>query len=66
VALFIARRPAGGHRIRVDPPFPTPDRARETPETLTAAYTAAIEAQIRRHPEEWVWWHRRWRRRSPV
>jgi KDO2-lipid IV(A) lauroyltransferase len=30
--------------------------------TLTATLTAAIEAQIRRVPAEWVWWHERWRR----
>jgi KDO2-lipid IV(A) lauroyltransferase len=28
--------------------------------------TAAIEAQIRRVPEQWVWMHRRWRRQPPV
>lgn len=68
LALFIARRPEGGHVIRVQPPFPPADPARDTPETLTAAYTRAIEDHIRRHPAEWVWWHRRWRRRpaAPV
>jgi KDO2-lipid IV(A) lauroyltransferase len=30
---------------------------------LTAQFTAAIEAAIRRSPREWVWWHERWRRR---
>jgi KDO2-lipid IV(A) lauroyltransferase len=30
---------------------------------LTARFTAAIEAAIRRAPAEWVWWHERWRRR---
>ena len=32
-------------------------------EELTAAATAAIEAQIRAYPEQWVWMHRRWRTR---
>jgi len=27
--------------------------------------TRAIEEQVRRHPEQWVWMHRRWRR-QPV
>jgi KDO2-lipid IV(A) lauroyltransferase len=28
----------------------------------TALMTAQIEQQIRHHPEQWVWWHKRWRR----
>ena len=63
VALFISRRPEGGHVIRVLPPFAPADPARDDAESLTAAYTKVIEAHVREHPEEWVWWHRRWRRR---
>jgi hypothetical protein len=37
-------------------------RGRGEVAALTAALTAAIEAQIRRAPAEWVWWHERWRR----
>jgi KDO2-lipid IV(A) lauroyltransferase len=66
-AVFIHRRPAGGHRIVIrqvfDPPATT-DRL-EALRELTTAFSAALEAQIREHPEEWVWWHRRWRR-APV
>ena len=29
---------------------------------LTARMTAELEAAIRRHPTQWVWVHRRWRR----
>jgi KDO2-lipid IV(A) lauroyltransferase len=59
--LFISRRPDGGHRIVVHPPFADVDRDRDSVESLTAAYTAAIERHVREHPTEWVWWHRRWR-----
>jgi Kdo2-lipid IVA lauroyltransferase/acyltransferase len=63
VGIFISRRPEGGHLIHVLPPFPSATAADSTVEGLTATYTAAIEAHVRAHPDEWVWWHRRWRRR---
>ena len=32
---------------------------------LTTAFNAAIEAEVRAHPEEWVWMHARWKTRPP-
>ncbi len=37
-----------------------------TPEALTAALTARIEGAIREEPAQWVWFHKRWKRRPPV
>jgi Kdo2-lipid IVA lauroyltransferase/acyltransferase len=34
-------------------------------EQLTARVMAYEEALVRRHPEQWVWWHKRWRTRPP-
>ncbi|MBD3855889.1 MAG: lysophospholipid acyltransferase family protein [Acidobacteria bacterium] len=62
---FIHRRADGSHKAEIHPPLPIPvggsleDRVQE----LTAAATAVIERQIRTHPEQWVWMHRRWRTR---
>jgi len=62
---FIHRLPDGRHHAEVHPALPEPtasehdDRVQE----LTAAATAAIETQIRSHPEQWVWIHRRWKTR---
>jgi KDO2-lipid IV(A) lauroyltransferase len=61
VPTFSERRPDGSHRITFHPALDLPDDATEA----TARMTTAIENQVRRHPEQWVWMHRRWRRRPP-
>jgi KDO2-lipid IV(A) lauroyltransferase len=62
VPSFIERLPDGRHLARFLPPLDLPDDETEA----TALMTAAIEAQIRRVPEQWVWMHRGWRRQPPV
>lgn len=62
VPAFIERRPDRGHLVRFLPVLDLPDDPREA----TALMTAAIEEQIRRRPEQWVWWHKRWRRQPAV
>ena len=58
---FVERKPDGNHHVRLLPPIPC--RRGEDPVALTARITSEIEAQIRRHPEQWVWMHDRWRER---
>jgi len=65
VTVFIERRP-GGHLVRIEPVEVRRGRARIDVTELTARLTAAIEAQIRRAPVDWVWWHERWRRQPPA
>ncbi len=61
VTIFIERDAAGIQHIRIGNPRPTsPD---EDPIALTAELTRAIEEQVRRVPEQWVWMHKRWRAR---
>jgi KDO2-lipid IV(A) lauroyltransferase len=62
VTAFIERRPEGGHRVRFAAVPPVEGRGHGAVVALTARFTAAIEAQLRRAPAEWVWWHERWRR----
>ncbi len=53
------------HHLTFHPPIDTPRTGDPEQDlaTLTAAATTTIEAQIRTHPEQWVWMHRRWRTR---
>jgi Kdo2-lipid IVA lauroyltransferase/acyltransferase len=60
--VFIEREPDGRHLARVTAVPNDVRRHRDGVHELTARLTAAIEAQIRRAPEQWVWWHQRWRR----
>jgi KDO2-lipid IV(A) lauroyltransferase len=62
---FIHRRPDGTHKAEIHPALPTPvdGSLEDRVEELTAAATAVVEDQIRAHPEQWVWMHRRWRTR---
>jgi len=67
LVLTCHRRPGGGHRLEVaevacDPS--APDREAEVVR-VTAACAALQEAAIRRHPDEWVWMHQRWKTRPP-
>jgi Kdo2-lipid IVA lauroyltransferase/acyltransferase len=61
VAVFIRRRPEGGHVVTFER-VSTEGGGRGQILELTARFTAAIEAAIRKSPSEWVWWHERWRR----
>ncbi|MCG8462195.1 MAG: lysophospholipid acyltransferase family protein, partial [Holophagales bacterium] len=62
VPTFSERLDDGSHRLTFHPPLDLPEDLTEA----TARMTAAIEAQIRRRPEQWVWMHRRWRQRPPA
>ncbi len=62
VVGFLQRRADGRYQLsgaEVDVPH-TGDAEADVVE-LTARYSAAIEAAVRRTPEQWVWMHQRWK-----
>ena len=67
IPVFALPLPGGRYRLiyehPVDPPRPdSPDPVRE----LTQRCTDVLEMYVRRHPELWLWMHRRWRDRDPA
>lgn len=65
--LFVCllRREGSGFRMLVFPPIDidwSDDRTQDLHEA-TAAYTRILEDEFRDHPEQWVWFHDRWRTR---
>ncbi len=63
---FIRRRPDGRHRVDFEAPyFPPGDASEENVRAVTAWHTARLEREVRAHPEQWFWLHRRWKTAPP-
>jgi KDO2-lipid IV(A) lauroyltransferase len=53
------------HRLHFEPPIETIDTGNQKEDVIanTARYAKVLESIIRRHPDQWLWIHRRWRTR---
>lgn len=56
VSAFCVRKPSGGFRIIL---HELTDR--QSAQTILDQYHAHLESIIREYPEQWVWFHKRWR-----
>ena len=65
VPAFIHRLPNGGHELVLEPEIPLVITGDLDHDILvnTARFTESIERQVRVHPEQWFWVHRRWKSR---
>ena len=61
------REPDGRHVLRFEAPLPPihDDDVGAEIRRNTRAYNAALERAVVRHPEQWWWVHRRWKRAAP-
>jgi KDO2-lipid IV(A) lauroyltransferase len=64
VLALVTRERDGRYTLRFEPVpvVNTGDRERDVA-AVVAAYTSQLEAWVRRYPEQYLWQHRRWRRR---
>lgn len=57
------REPDGSHILRFEEPLPLIE-CEDVGEAIrrnTRAYNAALERMLVRHPEQWIWMHKRWK-----
>jgi phosphopantetheine--protein transferase-like protein len=61
------REPDGHHVLRFEDPLPLIecDDTSEAIRLNTRSYNAALERILLRHPEQWIWMHRRWKIAAP-
>lgn len=65
VPAFSRAEPGGRYRCYACEALMPEQFAEGGQEALTVRITAAIEAEIRAAPEQWLWTYKRWKRRQP-
>ena len=67
VPIFCLRTSAGGYCLKVLPPITAARTAalRDDIQAFTQQLMATVETVVRRHPEQWFWFHKRWKRTYP-
>lgn len=65
VSTFIVRESLLQHHVITEEIVYNPDSPNVVAE-IFEVYGKRLEAQIAKHAHQWIWWHRRWRRRPEV
>lgn len=70
VTTFITREPRSSFstsRFRVhSSPIAYDPESPLAVERIVQLYCSRLESMVRDYPEQWIWWHRRWRRRPGI
>jgi KDO2-lipid IV(A) lauroyltransferase len=67
IPLFALPLPGGRYRMVYEPPVePPPEESPDPVHEFTQRCTDVLEMYVRRHPELWLWMHRRWRENGPT
>ena len=65
IPVFSVRQPDGRYRVVFEDEVPllrTGDKIKDTEEN-TALFTQIIEKYVRQYPDQWFWFHKRWKTR---
>ena len=66
VPLFALPLGGGRYRMIYEPPVePPPEDSPDAVREFTQRCTNVLEMYVRRHPDLWLWMHRRWREQEP-
>ncbi len=58
IPMYAVRRPDG---LNFDVVFDAPVPTEGAPDAVMRAVTASLESRVAAHPEQWFWFHRRWK-----
>ncbi len=67
VPIFCVRADDGDYRLHILPPVERPRTGalKTDIQAFTQLLMDTVEAAVRRHPEQWFWFHKRWKRTYP-